>query len=180
MASPYREYLNAKDFIKEAREKLKNYKSIMTQLKQSFEELKKDGIQTMAFSGNSDNPETIIVTNKCWRHVFEHPRKRREPVERLARALTFPSILKLLKKSTTYQEVSISKGKSGRRPFREFGIIGYIRGNRVKAVLRQDVKHNKKEKVLYSFYQLSSAPRKQQRKAMNDQEAISSPASSVR
>lgn len=166
MASSYREYLNARDFIKEARDNVHNYKAIMTQTRLRYDGLQQTGIKCRAFLGGTGDAETIVVTNKCWRHVFEHPLKRRTPAERLARALTFPSALKLLEKTTTYQEVSISKGRFGQRPFYEFGIIGYVRGNRIKVVLRQDVRHTKKQKILYSFYQLSSAPREQQRRAL--------------
>lgn len=180
MASAYREYLNAKDFIKEAQDKLKNYDAIMGQTKKLYEQLKTNGIETRAFSGESDDTEKIVVTNKCWKHVFEHDVKRRNPVERLARALSLPSAIKLLKKATTYQEVSIAKGKPGFRPYKEFGVIGYVRGNRIKVVLRQDVKFNKKELVMYSFYQLSSAPREKQRAALIDEENLLSAGSSVR
>lgn len=120
MASPYREYLNAKDFINEAKDRLKNYDSIMGHTKKAYEELQQTGIQTHAFSGESDATEKIVVTNKCWKHVFENTRKRRTPIERLARALTLPSALKLLRKATTYQEVSIAKGRPGFRPYKEY------------------------------------------------------------
>ena len=167
MASSFREYLNARDFIREARERLADYAAILGQARQRYDALKRDGIPCRAFLDGGGTPERILVTNKCWKHVFEHPRKRRTPAERLARALTFPSALKLLEKTTTYQEVSIARGRAGQRPYHEFGIIGYVRGNRIKVVLRQDVRHTgKRQKVLYSFYQLSSAPRGQQRQAL--------------
>jgi len=180
MVSAYREYLNAKDFAKEAQEKLKDYDAIMGQTKKLYEDLKTNGIETMAMSGEGGEPETVIVTNKCWKHVFENPVKRRAPVERLARALTLPSALKLLKKATTYQEVSIAKGQAGFRPYKEIGIIGYVRGNRIKVVLRQDSKFNKRQFILYSFYQLSSAPRDKQRQALADKDELAAAGSSVR
>lgn len=155
-----RVFQNSKLFIDEARSKLKDYKAIMNQTRKAYDALKTTGIQCSAFLDGSGSAEIIEVTNKCWKHVFEHPRKRRSDVERLARALTFQSAIKLIQKSTTYQERSHERDLRGARPYMSFGIVGYVRGNRIKVLIRRDYKHTNSKKILYSFYQLSPAPKK--------------------
>lgn len=145
--------------MQEAQRKIHNYKAIMNQTRQRYDELKPTGIPCDAFLDMSGKTEVIDVTNKCWKHVFEHPRKRRSEVERLERALTFQCAIKLLKKTRTYQEVSIEKDKGG-RTYLSFGIIGYINGNRIKVLIRRDKKYTNAKKILYSFFQIPSAPRK--------------------
>lgn len=153
-----RVFQNSKLFIDEARTKLKDYKAIMTQTRKQYDELKKTGIKCSAFLDEAGKPETIEVSNLCWKHVFEHKKKRRSEAERLGRALVFQSALKLLEKATTYQERSHEKDQ-GQRPYMSFGIVGYVRGNRIKVIVRRDYKHTNSKKVLYSFYQVSPAPK---------------------
>jgi hypothetical protein len=95
-------------------------------------------------------PSRIHVTRKCWNHVFKHPLKRQTRIEKLERALSFPLAIKLLKKETTYQEVSKEKDKGG-NSYLSFGIIGYINGNRMKVVVQRPYKNTNAKLVLYSF-----------------------------
>jgi hypothetical protein len=143
----------------EAEKKLHNYKAVMNQTRQRYDALKATGIECEAFLDLSGHVETIQVTNRCWKHVFEHPKKRRSEVERLERALTFQAVIKLLRKARTYQEVSIEKDKGG-RTYLSFGIIGYVNGNRIKVLVRRDRKITNAKKILFSFFQIQSAPRK--------------------
>lgn len=76
------------------------------------------------------------MSRLCWNHVFRHPIKRPSKLEKLERALCLPMAIKLLEKTTTYQEVSREKDKGGNEYF-FFGIIGYVRGNRIKVVIRK-------------------------------------------
>lgn len=101
--------------------------------------------------------ETIEVTRLCWNHVFRHPHKRPTKVEKLERALCFDLALKLLKRTTTYQEVSRETDRGG-NTWLYFGIIGYVRGVRMKVIVRKQEKNTNPKKVLFSFYQMSSAP----------------------
>lgn len=80
-------------------------------------------------------------------------------MEKPERALSFPLAIKLLEKTTTYQEVSKEKDKGGNR-YLSFGIIGYVRGNRVKVILRKPEKSTNAKLILFSFFQMSSAPTK--------------------
>lgn len=96
----------------EAAAKLKDYDAIMGCVEQELETLRKTGIPCRAFTENADDePEVIQVTRQCWNHVFKHPVKRQSRVEKLERALAFSSALKLLRKTTTYQGVSVETDK---------------------------------------------------------------------
>jgi hypothetical protein len=161
---PYRrEYLNARNLKEEARQKLKDYDAIMGRTKRDYNLLREAGIPCRAFLENEqDDPEVIVVTRHCWNHVFKHSTKRQSKVEKLERALALPMALKLLRKTTTYQEVSREKDCGG-NSYLSFGIVGYVRGNRIKVIIRKQEKNTNAKKVLYSFFQMSSAPsRKQQ------------------
>jgi hypothetical protein len=85
--------------------------------------------------------------------------KRQSKVEKLERALAFPSALKLLRKTTTYQGVSVEKDKGG-NSYLAFEISGCIRGNRIKVIVRKQQKNTNAKKTLYSWWQMSSAPSK--------------------
>ena len=95
----------------------------------------------------------------CWNHLFKHPIKRSSRIEKLERALTLPLAIKLLQKTTTYQEVSKERDRGGNY-YLSFGIIGYVRGNRIKVILRKQDKHTNAQLILFSFYQMSHAPEK--------------------
>ncbi|MBU0767127.1 hypothetical protein KKF55_05125 [Patescibacteria group bacterium] len=152
-----RQYLNARHLVNEAVEKIKDYEGIMGSTRMKFEELRKNGVPCKAFSDNSD-VDTIEVTRQCWNHLFKHPVKRRSKEEKLERALCLPLAVKLLNKTTTYQGVSRELDKGGRE-WLYFEIIGYVRGNRIKVVIRKQEKQTNPKKILFSFYQMSSAPR---------------------
>lgn len=157
-----REYINARNLLEEAKSKLKDFDTIMGSMKSEYDKLKEEGIPCKAFSENeSDEPEMIEVTRLCWNHVFKHPHKRGTKIEKIERALCFPMVLKLLKKTTTYQEVSRETDKGGNR-YLSFAIIGYVRGNRIKVLIRKPYKATNAHKVLWSFYQMSSAPSRKQ------------------
>lgn len=159
MTAKTRIFQNIDNFRADAQKKLHNYKAVMNQTRQRYDSLKSTGIECEAFLDISGNAEIIQVTNRCWKHVFEHPRKRRSEVDRLERALTFQAAIKLLNKTRTYQEVSIEKDKGG-RTYLSFGIIGYVNGNRIKVLVRRDKKITNAKKMLFSFFQIPSAPRK--------------------
>jgi len=157
-----REYINARNLLEEAKSKLKDFDTIMGSVKREYEKLRETGILCKAFNENeSDDPEIIEVSRLCWNHVFKHPHKRGTKVEKIERALCFPMVLKLLKKTTTYQEVSRETDSGGNR-YLSFAIIGYVRGNRIKVLIRKPYKATNAGKVLWSFYQMSSAPSRKQ------------------
>jgi hypothetical protein len=160
-ASPYpfeRRYLQTRNMRTEAQAKLKDYDAIMGKVEQELDGLRATGIQCKAFMENEgEPPEVIQVTRQCWNHVFKHPVKRQSKVEKLERALAFPSALKLLQKTTTYQGVSVETDKGG-NTYLVFEIVGCIRGNRIKAIIRKQAKNTNAKKVLLSWWQMSSAP----------------------
>jgi hypothetical protein len=135
----------------------------MGRTQRDYEALREAGIPCKAFLENPEaEPEVITVTRMCWNHVFHHPVKRQSKGEKLERALGFPLALKLLQKTTTYQGVSRERDKGGNVDL-SFEIVGYVRGNRIKVILRRQEKNTNAKKLLYSFYQMSSAPRTEQR-----------------
>jgi len=152
-----RQYINARNLRDEATARLKDYDAIMGTVKQEFECLQQTGIPCKAFSENG-KPETIKVTRQCWNHVFKHRNKRQSKLEKLERALSFPLAMKLLEKTTTYQGVSRECDRGGKE-WLYFEIVGYVRGNRIKVVVRKQLKHTNPKKLLFSFYQLSAAPK---------------------
>lgn len=154
-----RNYIQARNLRQEAAEKINNYDAILGRVKKDYDELREKGIECRAFSENSDNSDLIHVTKACWNHVFKHNIKRKAKIEKLERALSFPMAIKLLKKTTTYQEVSKERDKGGNH-YLSFGIIGYIRGNRIKVIIRKQEKNTNAKLVLFSFYQMSHAPLK--------------------
>jgi len=157
-----REYLNARNLREEATQKIKDYEAIMGRMNQDYDALREVGIPCRAFLENeTEELETILVTRQCWNHVFKHATKRQSKIEKLERALAFPMALKLLKKTTTYQEVSREKDKGG-NTYLSFAIIGYVRGNRIKVIIRKQEKNTNAKKILYSFFQMSAAPTKKQ------------------
>lgn len=160
-ANPFeRRYLQTRNMRTEAASKLKDYDAIMGRVEKELDALRKDGIPCKAFTENdTDAPEAIQVTRQCWNHVFKHPVKRQSKVEKLERALAFPSALKLLRKTTTYQGVSVEKDKGG-NSYLAFEISGCIRGNRIKVIVRKQQKNTNAKKVLLSWWQMSSAPSK--------------------
>lgn len=151
-----RNYIQARNLRSEAKQKLGNYDAIMGRCRTDYEVYRKNGIPCKAF----DREDIVWVTKMCWNHVFKHPIKRPSKIEKIERALCFPMAIKLLEKTTTYQEVSREKDKGGNH-YLSFGIIGYIRGNRIKIVLRKQDKITNAKLILYSFYQMSHAPEKQ-------------------
>ncbi len=151
-----RKYINARNLQEEAKQKLKDYDAIIINLKKEYETLRKTGIQCNAFTdGENSKTETIYVTRLCWNHVFKHPIKRQLKIEKLERALAFSLAIKLLKKTTTYQQVSRERDKGGNK-YLSFGIIGYVRGNQIKVLIRKPEKSTNSKKVLWSFYQMSA------------------------
>lgn len=157
-----RRYENARHFEQEGNDKLHAFEAIMGTAKKLFEELRQSGIECPSLRGrNNDMPVTIQVTKSVWNHVFKHPFKRRTKGEKLARAIAFPEAVKLIKKNTTYQELSREKDR-GSTTCLYFAIIGYIRGNRMKAIIRRQEKRTNQQFVLHSFYQMSSAPSRKQ------------------
>ncbi len=129
----------------------------MGTVREEYERLRETGIPCQAFAKDGNDSETLVVTRQCWNHVFKHPVKRQSKVEKLERALCFPMAIKLLHKTTTYQEVSREVDR-GRNKYLSFGIIGYVRGNQVKVVIRRQLKSTNPKYVLYSFWQMSAAP----------------------
>lgn len=150
-----RNYIQSRNLRSEAEQLLKDFKSVMGRTKKDYEVLRKMGIPCKAFTEKED--KVIEVTRHCWNHLFKHPSKRATKVGKIERALTMPLAIKLLKKTTTYQEVSREKDKGGNE-YLFFGIIGYVRGNRIKVILRKQLKHTNAKLVLFSFYQMSHAP----------------------
>ena len=153
-----RQFINARNLREEAKQKLKDYDAIMGEARKEYEKLRTTGIPCRALLDSEDGePETIHLTRQCWNHVFKHPVKRKSKVEKIERALAFPLAAKLLKKTTTYQQVSREKDKGGNR-YLSFGIIGYVRGNQIKVIIRRQEKSTNPKKVLFSFYQMSARP----------------------
>ena len=152
-----RQYINARNLREEAEQKRKDYDAIIGRVQKEYDALRATGIPCRAFAKDAEEFHTITVTRQCWNHVFKHPVKRQSKVEKLERALCFPLALKLLKKTTTYQQVSREVDKGGNK-YLSFGIIGYVRGNQIKVVIRRQLKSTQPKYVLYSFWQMSSAP----------------------
>ncbi|MFH1375972.1 MAG: hypothetical protein ABIH35_04875 [Patescibacteria group bacterium] len=154
----FRRYENAKDFRSEAKLKIGDYDSIMGRTKQEFIEVRKTGIKCRAFlSAKNKTLEIIEITRTCWNHLFKHPTKRRSKTEKLERALCWPYAIKLLEKTTTYQGFSREKDRGGNR-YDAFEIVGYVRGCRIKIVIKKQGGYTNTKKTLLSFYQLSGAP----------------------
>lgn len=149
-----RNYIQARNLKMEAKAKLHDFDSIMGRAKKDYEKLRVAGIRCYGFG---EKEVQIQVTRMCWNHVFQHPVKRRSRVEKIERAMCLPMAIKLLKKTRTYQEVSKERDKGGNR-YLAFGIIGYVRGNRIKVIIRKQDKVTNPQYVLYSFYQMSQAP----------------------
>ena len=120
-------------------------------------DLRKTGILCPAFAKDGVEATPITVTRQCWNHVFKHPVKRQTKVEKLERALCFPPAIKLLRKTTTYQQVSREVDKGGNK-YLSFGVIGYVRGNQIKVVIWRQLKSTNPKYVLYSFWRMSAAP----------------------
>lgn len=156
-----RNYIQARNLLQESKERIKDYDSILGRTKKDYEQSREKGISCRAFSVNGKIAQKIIVTRQCWNHVFKHPVKRPSRIEKLERALCFPMAIKLLEKTTTYQEISREKDK-GDNTFLFFGLIGYVRGNRIKVIVRKQEKNTNAKLVLFSFYQMSSAPTKKE------------------
>lgn len=154
-----RKYIQARNLLEEARTKLKDFDAIMGRVNKEYDELRKMGIPCLAFKEEEGRSIVIQVTRQCWNHVFKHPVKRQSRVEKLERALCFDMAVKLLQKTTTYQEVSKETNKGGIE-YLYFGIVGYVRGNRIKVVIRKQLKHTNPHYLLFSFYQMASAPLK--------------------
>ena len=159
-ANPFeRRYLQTRNMRTEAALKIKDYDAIMGRVEQDLNALRTDGIPCKAFMENdSDEPESIQVTRRCWNHVFKHPVKRQSKVEKLERALAWPSAMKLLQKATTYQGVSVETDKGG-NTYLAFEISGCIRGNRIKVIVAKQAKNTNARKFLLSWWQMSSAPK---------------------
>jgi len=147
----------------EAQEKLKDYDAIIGRAWRDYEKLREEGIPCKAFVETDGQPEIIQVTRSCWNHVFKHHHKRGTKLEKLERALSLPLAMKLLKRTTTYQEVSREKDRGG-NTWLYFGIVGYVRGVRMKVIIRKQEKSTNPQKILFSFFQMSSAPAKVQQK----------------
>lgn len=158
-----RQFLQARSLRQEAMEKLESYEAVIGRTWADYEALRKTGIPCRAFLENDGKTEIIEVTRICWNHVFKHHHKRGSKLEKLERALSFPLALKLLQRTTTYQEVSREKDRGG-NTWLYFGLIGYIRGVRMKVIIRKQEKSTNPQKILFSFFQMSSAPAKQQSK----------------
>ena len=147
----------------EAAEKLHAYDSIMGTVEAELNILRTTGISCKAFSENDhDDPEIIYVTRRCWNHVFKHPVKRQSKVEKLERALAWPLALKLLRKATTYQGVSVEKDWGG-NTYLAFEVCGCVRGNRIKVIIAKQAKNTNAQKVLLSWWQQSSAPKEEEK-----------------
>jgi len=155
--SKTRNYIQARNLLEEARAKLKDFDSIMGRVRKEFDVLREADIRCEAFK--EEGGMAIQVTKQCWNHLFKHPIKRPTKIEKLERALCFDMAVKLLEKTTTYQEVSKETDKGGKE-YLYFGIIGYIRGNRIKVVIRKQLKYTDPQYILFSFYQMSAGIRK--------------------
>ena len=70
--------------------------------------------------------------------------------------------LKLLRKATTYQGVSVEKD-SGGNTYLAFEVSGCIRGNRIKVIITKQAKNTNAQKVLLSWWQQSSAPKEEEK-----------------
>ena len=103
------------------------------------------------------------MTRSCWNHVFKHHHKRATRLEKLERALSLSLAIKLITRTTTYQEVSREKDRGG-NTWLYFGVIGYIRGVRMKVIIRKQEKNTNPQKILFSFFQMSSSPPHKQQK----------------
>lgn len=158
-----RQFLQARSLLQEATEKLSSYDAVMGRTWKDYEEKRKTGIACRAFLENDGKAEKIDVTRICWNHVFKHHHKRGSKLEKLERALSFPLALKLIQRTTTYQEVSREKDRGG-NTWLYFGIIGYVRGVRMKVIIRKQEKSTNPQKILFSFFQMSSAPDRSQKK----------------
>jgi len=158
-----RQFLQARSLRQEAQEKLKDYESAMGRAWRDYEKLRKEGIPCKAFVEADGQSEVIQVTRCCWNHVFKHRHKRGTKLEKLERALSLSLAVKLLNRTTTYQEVSREKDR-GDNTWLYFGIIGYVRGVRMKVIIRKQEKSTNPQKILFSFFQMSSAPAKTQQK----------------
>lgn len=160
-ANPFeRKYLQTRNMRAEAAARLQDYDAIMGRAEQELGALKDDGIPCRAFAdSDKDAPEVIQITRRCWNHVFRHPVKRQSKLEKLERALAWPSASKLLKKTTTYQGVSVETDKGG-NSYLAFEISGCVRGNRIKVIVVKQAKNTNAKKILLSWWQMSSAPSK--------------------
>lgn len=147
----------------EATEKLGSYDAIIGKAWSDYEKVREVGISCKAFLEADGQTETIQVTRICWNHVFKHSHKRGTKLEKLERALSFPLAIKLLQRTTTYQEVSREEDRGG-NTWLYFGLIGYVRGVRIKVIIRKQEKSTNPQKILFSFFQMSSAPDKKQEK----------------
>ena len=145
-----RQYLNARNFAQEAVEKVKDFDAIMGRVRQEYERLRKEGIECPAFKDEQGNLITIQITRSCWNHVFKHPRKRRRKYEKIERAICLPEAIKLIRRNTTYQEVSREKDK-GNNVCLYFALIGYIRGNRIKVIIRKQEKNTNPKYTIVRF-----------------------------
>ena len=154
-----RNYIQSRNLLKEAQEKLRDYDAVLGRTWADYDQLRNKGVDCKAFSLQGEESEKVEVTRQCWTHVFKHPVKRSSRIEKIERALCFPMAIKLIKKTTTYQEVSREKDRGGNN-YLSFGIIGYIRGNRIKVIIRKQEKNTDPKLILFSFYQMSSAPTK--------------------
>lgn len=134
--SSRRQYINARNLKSEALQKLTDYDAIMGRTQKDYDALRAEGIPCKALAESPESAtEKIEVSRMCWNHVFHHPVKRQTKVEKLERALCFPMALKLLQKTTTYQGVSRERDK-GDNVYLAFEIVGYVRGNRIKVIIR--------------------------------------------
>lgn len=149
-----RNFIQARNLLLEAKSQIQEYYNILRKVREKYEKLRKTNIYCKAFT-EDHSPKIILVTRQCWNHVFRHTQKRRSNLRKLERALCFDLAVKLMKKSTTYQEVSIEKDK-GNNKYLTYGIIGYIEGARVKVVIKKNESKEGFKLILYSFYQLSS------------------------
>ncbi len=155
--SNMRNYIQARNLKKEAEEKLKDFEAIIGRVRQEYKAMSLTGIACPAFDDGNGKPIAILVTRSCWNHIFDHPVKRRSRVEKLERALSWDFAVKLIKKTVTYQEVSRERDRGGNE-YTSFGIIGYVRGNRIKVIVKRQNKTTNPKYTLYSFYQMSQAP----------------------
>jgi hypothetical protein len=158
-----RQFLQARSLRQEAMDRLKDYDAILGRTQADYERLRTTGIQCKAFMESDGTSETVHVTRLCWNHVFKHRHKRASKIDKLERACAFPLALKLLQRTTTYQEVSRERDR-GNNVWLYFGIVGYVRGVRMKVIIRRQEKSTNPQKVLFSFFQMSSAPAHQQHK----------------
>ncbi|MEK7529247.1 MAG: hypothetical protein AAB592_05770, partial [Patescibacteria group bacterium] len=142
-----RNYIQARNLRKEAESKLASFDSILGHMKKEYDTLRISGIPCGAFLEDGGNSQIVIVTKQCWNHLFKHPVKRSSRIEKIERALCFPMAIKLIKKTTTYQEVSREKDRGGNN-YLSFGIIGYIRGNRIKVIIRKQEKNTDPKLIL--------------------------------